>query len=769
MISRRDLLTSVTATGLAAAGPFTAKARTNPTADYLQFVDPMIGTGGHGHVFPGACVPFGMVQLSPDTDNNRWDSCSGYHHDDATILGFSHTHLSGTGVGDLMDVLVVPATGALRLDPRTLDAPQGGYRARFDHADEIARPGYYRVLLRDSGIEAELTATPRAGLHRYTFPVGEAFHILVDLQHGFQDPTGTPTKLSDAHLKLVGNDTLVGGRRVAQWAAGREIYFALKLSRPFASAQLFNNDLAVDGTELAGASLKCVMAYDSTDTSLLVKVGLSAVSIDNALRNLDSEIPDFDFDRVRSAAGRAWGSQLSTIRVEGPDSANLAIFYTSLYHASIAPSLFSDVDGRYRGMDTAVHQLQPGQNNYSTYSLWDTYRTLHPLQTLIAPERQRDFVRNLVTMATESPYGPAIWPLQGIETHCMIGWHSAVLIAEAATKGYTEIDYKKAWTIYKKLAFDTQKPGLDSYRSLGFVACDLDDQSVSKTLEYAYDDWAMARIADAAGDPDSARRLRERSGNYRNIFDAKTQFTRPRFKNGSWPEPFDPRNMGHKPAEFWDYTESNAWQATFLNQHDIYGYMVLFGGEKAFEARIDSLFNASSELPADAPPDMSGLVGQYVHGNEPSHHIAYLYTYAGAAYKTQARVRDLLRTQYHAAPDGLAGNEDCGQMSAWYVMSALGLYPVDPVSGIYVIGSPLFRTAEIPLAMGKVLRITASHSQDDMPYVKSLTWKGKPYSKTWISHAELMTGGELSFSMSAKPNLAFGADKADRPPSFTIA
>jgi predicted alpha-1,2-mannosidase len=707
-----------------------------------------------------------MVQLSPDTDFARWDTCSGYHYDDRSILGFSHTHLSGTGVGDMLDVLIVPATGPVRLEPGDPASPGTGYRSRFAHADEHASPGYYRVLLQDSGVEAELTVTARAGLHRYRFTRGPAGHLLIDFAHGMQDRLGVVTRITEASLRVVGQDTLIGERRVHQWADGRVIYFALKVSRPFAAAELYSNNLAVQTREVQGSRLKCILHFpDAQDAPLLVKVGLSSVDAAGALRNLEEEIPGWDFDGIRSTARAAWERELSRVRIHGATDADRKIFYTALYHAMLAPTLFSDVDGRYRGMDTAVHRLPAGLNNYSTYSLWDTYRALHPLFTLIQQDRVPDLVQGLVRMAVESPVGPPIWPLQGIETRCMIGWHSAVVIAEAFAKGFSGIDYGQAWPIFRKRAFENDADGVGEYRRLGYISSDKTVEAVSKTLEYAYDDWAMATLAEAAGAADDAKVLRERSRNYRNLFDAEKGFIRPRLADGRWAEPFDPREMGHS-SRWRDFTESNAWQATFLNQHDLYRYMGMFGGPAAFERKLDELFTTSSELPPDAPADIAGLVGQYAHGNEPSHHIAYLYAYTGAHHKTQARVRMLLKSMHRAEPDGLAGNEDCGQMSAWYLMSALGLYAVDPVSGVYVFGSPLFDRVQLQLAAGRTLVIEARNNAPEHSYIQSVRWNGRAYSRVWISHAELSSGGHLVFELGPKPNPAYGAALEDRPPSF---
>jgi predicted alpha-1,2-mannosidase len=772
--TRRDLMTAAAGAALvpvlSGAGHRPRTAPAAPVRDVLRWVDPFIGTGGHGHTFPGATTPFGMVQLSPDTDNARWDACAGYHWDDRTLLGFSHTHLSGTGVGDMMDVLVVPSVGPVVLDPGTRDHPEGSYRTRFDHADEQASPGYYRVRLKERDIEAELTATPRVGLHRYRFAPGQAGHILVDFHHGCQDNPDIETRVTEASLRLIGDDTLVGARRVHQWGDGRLVFFAMKLSRPFARAELYAQDqpLEAGARQADGTKLKCALIYpDAGSAPLLIKVALSSVDIDGALSNLQAELPGWDFEAVHARARDAWNRELSRLTLDGGSERDRRIFYTAWYHTMMAPTLFCDVDGRYRGMDSAIHTLPSGQSNYSTYSLWDTYRALHPLFTLVQPERNADLVQGLVRMTLESPLGPPIWPLQGIETRCMIGWHSAVVIAEAYAKGVKGVDYKAVWPAFRKRALEDRAYGLEAYRHLGFIPSDKVAEAASKTLEYAYDGWAIAKLAEAAGALEDAKALRARSQNYRNLFDKTQGFIRPRLESGAWAEPFDPRSLGHDSRRWFDFTESNAWQATFLNQHDLYAYMDLFGGEKAFEAKLDALFNASSELPADAPPDMAGMVGQYAHGNEPSHHVAYLYAYAGAHHKTQARVRMLLKSQHQAAPDGLAGNEDCGQMSAWYVMSALGLYAVDPVSAIYVFGSPLFPRATLDVGSGRKLVIEAPGTSDQNIYIQSATWNGRPYSRSWISHADLVQGGTLVFQMGPKPNPGYGAAMADRPPSFT--
>jgi predicted alpha-1,2-mannosidase len=769
-----------------AAGGAAAKA-----GGVSRYVDVFVGTGGHGHTYPGATLPFGMVQLSPDTNDTGWDACSGYHQNDGSIMGFSHTHLSGTGASDMLDVLVMPAQGEVLLQPGDRGLPDVNYRSRFEGVPptgpqltehtkahpghgyrsrftaEHARPGYYSVHLTDHDILCELTATLRAGVHRYTFHKTGSGHLLLDFTHGYHFGKD-PLKISDAQLRLVGNDTIVGGRRAYEWAPGRYLYFAMKVSRPFSQAILYSEDVASpSGTnELKGTHLKAALHIDDiAKEPLLVKVGISAVDIDGALRNLDAEVPGWDFDQVQQAAAETWERELSRIRVETASERTLKVFYSSLYHTMMAPTLFSDVDGRYRGMDLAIHSLPQGQHNYSTYSLWDTYRALHPLLTLYQPDRVPDIVNGLVRMAAESPEGPPVWPLQGVETGCMIGYHSAVVLAEAQAKGFTGIDYARAWPIYRKRAMDDDYRGLPYYRKLGFIPSDKEPEAVSKTLEYSYDDWAVSHMADAAGEKELAETLRQRSRNYRHVFDTKSNFVRPRGEDGKWLEPFDPRGMGH--FEQWrDFTESNAWQATFLNQHDLYAYMGLFGSPDVFERKLDELFTTSSKLPADAPPDIAGLVGQYAHGNEPSHHVAFLYAYTGAHYKTQSRVRMLMETMYPPDADGLAGNEDCGQMSAWYVMSALGLYAVDPVSTNYVFGSPLLDHAEIGLGGDRKLVIRTFNNGSKHAYIQSVTWNGKPWTKSWISHAELAAGGVLEFHMSETPNVQFGAKLEDRPPAF---
>jgi predicted alpha-1,2-mannosidase len=766
-ISRRGLLAGTGAAALATAMPLKAAPQVRSAKPDL-----FIGTGGHGHTYPGATLPFGMVQLSPDTDVERWDACSGYHRDDSSIMGFSHTHLSGTGIGDMLDVLVVPATGPVKLQPGTLQHPEGGYRQRF--SGEHAEPGYYRVKL-ESGVEAELTVTERTGWHRYRFPAGRG-HLLIDLSHLVLDESDKEPLIDEALLELERDGTLTGTRRVFRWAKGRRIFFAMQLSRRPDRITFYgdgDSEQPAGTRRVAGKRLKAVLHYDHAGAApILVRCGISAVDAAGAGANLQAEATHWDFDRTRARAARIWRDALSAVRVEGGSADQRTIMASALYHAQLAPTLFSDVDGRYAGLDGKVHRVPKGGAAYSTYSLWDTYRALHPLLTIVAPERAKSLVDDLIRQTQQSPYGPLVWPLQGKETGTMIGWHGVVPIAEAHAKGIPA-DYAAAWPAIARRSFDFSAPdqdnsrGRDLYDRLGYVPADKWFESVSRTQEYAYDDWASSHLARAAGATADAQRLLKRSHNWRNVLDPSIRFARPRFSDGSWWSPYDPVQLGHMPKPWWrDYTEANGWQATFLNQHDVYGLIEHFGGDAMFEERLDSFFSAPSTLPANAPPDISGLVGQYAHGNEPDQHAPYLYAYVGAPWKTQRMVRRLLTEMYKAAPDGVIGNDDCGQMSAWFVLSALGFYPVDPVSAVYVLGSPLFDRAEVSVGGGRHLVVEAPGNGPSRPYVQTVLWNGRPWTKSWIAHRDIVRGGTLTFRMGAEPNRNFGRARADRPPSF---
>jgi predicted alpha-1,2-mannosidase len=762
MISRRNFLGGVSATSvaclvkdaLALPAVFTP-SNDDSLTDNTKLVKIAIGTGGHGHTYPGATMPFGAVQLSPDTGIKDWDHCSGYHYADKSILGFSHTHLSGTGCIDLLDVLLMPATDDFKFDPEAKPDSPMSYRSRFSHADEEAVPGYYRVYLQDSRVKAELTATERVGIHRYTFPQSDNARFLLDLAHAGDagtdaaNPDAPPTpSIRWSSLKIVGNDAIVGGRCTDIWAKGRQIYFSMKFSKPFDSAEIYSDGKLVDGAagEVKGKSLRCVLRFKTQANEIVhVKTGISGVSVEGAAGNVAAEAPGWDFDGARAAAHAAWRKELGRIQIRCDDQKYLEIFYTGLYHMMVAPTLFDDADGKYRGMDGKIHTLAKGAHNYSTFSLWDTYRSAHPMYTLILSERVPDFVNCLIRMAEQSPEGVPVWPLQGRETGCMVGYHSAPVVAEALAKGFPGIDAKSAYAPFRKRAEVDDYRGLAAYRKFGYVPCDLQDESASKTLDYSYDDRAVAAIAKAAGEDADCTMLMKRSQSFVNLYDKESGFIRPKFSDGKWAAPFNPKSI--KITKWRDYTEANAWQTTFCVQHDPALLIETLGGNKPFVEKLDQLFNQSSEMPPDMPPDVTGMVGQYAHGNEPSHHIAYLYNYAGAPHKTQARVRSLLETMYDNKPDGMAGNEDCGQMSAWFVISSMGLYAVDPVSAHYDFGTPLFDRVEMKVAGDRKLTIEAKRESATSMYVRSVEWNGSPVNGLSISHAQLAKGGVLVFHL----------------------
>jgi predicted alpha-1,2-mannosidase len=770
-VTRRDMLRGFAAAGaVAALDPRVMLAR--PIAgsnaategDVFKWVDIFLGTGGHGHLYPGASAPFGMVQLSPDTYNDGWDWCSGYHASDSSIQGFSHTHLSGTGCGDLLDFLLMPRTGEVRLEPGTRKNPETGYRSRFSHATETAHPGYYSVLLEDTGIRAELTATERAGFHRYTFPASSSSHFVLDLTHAFGL---TPDVVEWASVQQQGANTLVAGRATRAWAHGRQMFISLEFSKPFERVDFFLEGQRADPAagELRGKNVKAVVHFTTRAGEIIqVKAGISGVDTEGALKNARAEIPNWDFDEIARQTGDRWRRELTKIDVETSNVAWKKTFYSSLYHSMLAPTLFDDADGRYRGMDGAIHTLPAGTRNYTAFSLWDTYRAEHPLMTFIHGDRVPDMINSLIRMAVQSPAGMPVWPLQGKETGTMPGYHSAAVIAEACVKGFKGLDLESAYQAMHKRAFVDDYRGLQWYRELGYIPADKEPESVSKTLEYCFDDWAVAHVAQALGKTEDAELLFKRSRNYRSYFDPKMQFLRAKLADGQWAEPFDPIELGH--SKMWrDYTESNSWQTTFGVQHDVTGYVDLFGGEKAFVEKLDGLFDAPSTLPPDAPPDIAGLVGQYAHGNEPSHHIAYLYSFAGQPQKTQKMVRQLLTTMYSDSLDGIAGNEDCGQMSAWYILSAMGFYAVDPVSSEYVFGTPLFDKVTMHLSSGTDLIIEARRDTPDSIYIESVELNGKAHPTSWFRHGDVAQGGHFVLRMRKDADSDFGVSKADRPVS----
>lgn len=743
-------------------------------------VDPFIGTGGEGHTFPGATVPFGMIQLSPDTQvkprKEAYGWAAGYRHDDNTIVGFSHTHFSGTGHSDLGDVLLMPIAGEVRLERGDVAKPGSGYTSRFRHDDEVAEPGYYAVTLDDYKVRAELTSTARVGVHRYTFPENKPAHVLVDLRTSMYD---YPGKVLWSRLRLRPDGTVTGFRETRGWAPGRQLYFAMRFSKPISGHQFHDTeqDVVYKGfpppgekdpaqrAQIEGRQL--VGAFDFGDAAgkqVIVKVAISPVSEDNAIANLDAEVPGWDFDRVRADARAQWTQALSAVEVDAPEGQRRS-FYTALYHTFMGPSLFMDSDGRYRGPDNAVHQAK-GFTNYSTFSLWDTYRALHPLLTLVQPEqRTNDIVNSLLTARRESPYGVLpVWSFHGQETWCMIGYHAVPVIADAYMKGIRGYDADEALEAMTASATYGPYDGVAQYLQLGYVPIDEEGEAASKTLEYAFDDWTIARVAQAMDRKDVADAFFKRAANWRNAFDPATGFMRARKRDGSFREPFDPTTSGYGS----DYTEGNAWQYSWYVPQDIAGLARAHGGEDKLLARLDEVFDAKVDPKIFAHmEDITGLIGWYAHGNEPSHHVAYLYAAAGQPWRTQQRLGGIMKSQYAPRPDGLAGNDDLGQMSAWYVFTALGFYPVAPGSNEYIVGRPFLPRATLNLPNGKHFTVIAEGLDDAHSYIGRAVLNGKPLQRAFLRHEEILAGGELRFTMQAEPNREWPDAAAPRPYSMS--
>jgi predicted alpha-1,2-mannosidase len=722
-------------------------------------VNPLVGTAGHGHMFPGATVPFGLVALSPDTRTSGWDGCSGYHYSDSSIMGFSHTHLAGTGCGDLGDVLVMPVVGAVSLDSGADKRP--GYQSAFSHDQEKTSPGYYRVFLKDPRVLAELTATARVGFHRYTFPDSDQAHVVVDLVHG----VNCAVRQSD--LKVESNTTLSGHRAVKGWANDREVYFVLEFSRPFKAFTLVQDDqpLSAGATAATGVGVKGYADFTTTATQpLVVKVALSPTSVEEAKKNLAAEAPGWDFDAVHTAAVKQWNDALSVVDAESADPAVVRTFYTNLYGTMLAPTLFNDADGAYRGQDYQNHAA-PGFEKYTEFSLWDTYRAENPLLTLTQPRRVNDFVANfLVDYQQLGQHALPVWPLWANETWCMIGYHSVPIIVDAYFKGLLHGDAQAIYAAMRDTAMSetemAHRRGLDAYRQYGYIPMGA-RESVSSTLEYAYDDWCIGQMAAALGKTEDAALFQKRSENYRNLYDPTTKFMRGRAADGSWRTPFVPNLCSG------DYTEADAWQYQFAVQQNVPGLIGLMGGDAAFIAQLDSLFDADPAI-IHGVADISGLVGQYSQGDEQCHHVAYLYNYAGAPWKTQERVRQVMKTLYSDQPDGQCGNADCGEMCAWYVLSAMGFFEVNPATGVYTIGSPALDQVTLHLDAvlyhGTTFSLTAQNNSPENIYVQSASLNGQPLTRSWITHKEITDGGQLILVMGPKPNKDWGRAPLDRPP-----
>jgi predicted alpha-1,2-mannosidase len=749
------------------------------TASAYDSVDPLIGTGEDGHTFPGATVPFGMVQLSPDTQirhfkqSYKW--AAGYRHEDTTILGFSHTHFSGAGHSDLGDFLIQPISGDVRLDPGTPAQPGSGYGSLFSHATEEAMPGYYAVTLADYGVRAELTATTRAGVQRYTFPAGKPARVLLDLRSAIYN---YPGKVLWSRLRVRADGTVTGMRETRGWAPGRQLYFAMRFSQPLTGHDLYDREplpveykgfqgpgtSASDTPSIEGRGLIGVFHFGEVKHALVVKLALSPVSEANAIANLDSEVPSYDFDAVRAAARRAWEAALAAMEIDA-EPAMRKNLYTALYHSLMAPSVSMDVDGSYRGPDNQVHKAR-GFTFVSTFSLWDTYRAEQPLMTLLQPEsRTADVVRSLVDSRAKSPHGILpVWQFQGIETWCMIGYHAVPEIADAYMKGIRGFDANHALDAMVASASYGAYGRLADYMRLGYVPVDRDDQGSSQTVEYAYDDWTLARMARALGRNDVAATFEKRALNWTNVFDAKTGFVRPRLADGNYLEPFDPARAGKGSG----FTEGNSWQYSWYQPQDEGGLIRRLGGDEKLIAKLDAMFDAKVDPKQYADvEDISGMIGQYIHGNEPSHHLAYLYDYAGAPWRTQERLKQIVESQYKPTPEGLVGNDDLGQMSAWLIFTAMGFYPVAPASNEYVIGRPFADEIALNLPNGKRFLIVAERLSDANRYVGKVLLNGRPLDRVFVRHEEIMAGGELRFTMSSQPDKRWAAAPNARPFSMT--
>lgn len=723
-------------------------ACTSQKENPVDFIDPFIGTGFHGHTYPGATLPFGAVQLSPDTRAGNWDACAGYHYDDSTLTGFSHTHLSGTGCIDLGDLLIRPTTQTVDPSRQPMYAP-----AAFRHEDEKAEAGYYAVLLHEEGIRAELTATAHTGVHRYTFPKESTPTVIVDLKHSLDNE-----HIYESSLQVVNPHEMTGMRNTRGWSDNQRIYFVIQCSQPFEKATLISNQKALEGKEAEGTDLQALLKFkDHTSESIVMKVGLSIVSVENARENLQAEVEGFDFDAVKQAAYHTWNDAVSAIKVEGGTEEQKTNFYTALYHSMVVPNVVSDVNGQYRRHDQTIGQLPQGAVQYSTFSLWDTFRAWNPMMTLIDTTLVTNMIHSFLHIYDASGELP-LWPLSAGETGTMIGYHSASVIADAYMKGIRGFDAEKALEALVVSSEKNQK-GADYYISKGFIPSNIKKESISCLLEFAYDDWCIAQLAQALGKQEIYDTYIRRSQQYLNVFDGATRFFRPKRMDGNWETPFNPNEVGRA------YTEATAWQYRFFVPHDVNGMVQLFGGKEAFTSALDDIFHTDAQVDGDLV-DITGLIGQYAHGNEPSHHIAYLYNYIGQPWKTQAMTRRLLDEMYAPTPEGIVGNEDCGQMSAWYILSSLGLYAVCPGSNEFTFTTPLFEKATLQLANGKTLTITANHPEKNL-YIDKVELNGKEIETNFVTYEQLMGGGELHFSLTDQPNRKRGVTADAAPYSFT--
>jgi predicted alpha-1,2-mannosidase len=737
------------------ASLFTINALAQKKTNLTQYVDPLIGSAKHGHVFVGANVPFGAVQLGPNNIMEGWDWCSGYNYIGNTITGFAHTHLGGTGIGDLGDISIMPATGKILLEKGKTADDQEGYLSKFSHQNEVAKAGYYSVLLDKYGIKAELTATERVGFHQYTFKKGaENPHIIIDLIEGI----GWDAPVS-ASFKQLDATTIVGHRNSKGWANDQRLYFVIKLSQPIKSLALYDSTVVKSGAALSGKKLKAAVSFNAINNEKLqIKVALSPVSIENAILNLKTELPGWDFAATAKNSDEKWEKELSKVKIEASNTTK-KVFYTALYHTMIAPSLFNDVNKDYLGTDKKIYK-KANFNNLTTFSLWDTYRAANPLYTILHQDKVGDVVNTMLAIYKQQGKLP-VWHLMGSETNTMVGYHAVPVIVDAYLKGYRGFDVNLAFEAVKQSAMQ-KIDGIDYIQQLKYIPADKVNESVAKALEYAIDDYCIAMFAKALNKTKDYQYFSKRTQLYKEYFDKDVQFMRGKLADGSWRSPFSPVASKHRED---DYTEGNAWQYTWLVPQDVEGLIGLFGGDKPFVNKLDSLFSVKAELGENSSPDISGLIGNYAQGNEPGHHITYLYAYAGQPWKTADLIRKIDHDFYSSKPDGLCGNEDVGQMSAWYVFSAMGFYPVNPANGAYVFGTPLVNDATISLAGNKKFSIKVIGNTAENKYIQKVVLNGKPYAKSFILHKTITAGGNMQIYMGNKPSETWGIKPEDRPVS----
>jgi predicted alpha-1,2-mannosidase len=721
-------------------------------AGLTQYVDPYIGTGFHGHVFVGASVPFGAVQLGPTNISQGWDWCSGYHISDSTIVGFQHTHLSGTGIGDLGDISFMPTTGPVKVFKGSIKDLQSGYTSLFSHKDEVVKPGYYKVKLKRYDIGVELTASTRVGMHKYTFPASKDAHVVIDLQEGI----GWDRPM-ETYIKQVDKNTICGYRFSKGWAVDQRIYFTAVFSKPIKTFAVYDSTANAPGAELKGIKVKGVVSFSTTKGEVVyAKVGISPVSAENAMLNIKTEIPGWDFNKVVADADKAWNTQLEKITIKTDSLSQLKKFYTAFYHTMIAPSVFNDVNGEYWGTDKKVHK-NVGFNNVTTFSLWDTYRANNPLSTIIHPEHTNDMINSMLTIYQQQGSLP-VWHLMANETNCMVGYSAVPVVADALLKGYKGFDANLAYEAMKTTAMQDAR-GIKYVKKLGYIPADSTAESVSMGMEYAIDDWCIAQVAKKLGKQADYEYFSKRGQYYKNYYDPKAGFMRGRLSETAWRTPYSPFISIH---EHGDFTEGNGWQYTFLAPQDVEGLINLLGGDAKFNTKLDSLFIAKGDMGKLASNDISGLIGQYAHGNEPSHPMTYFYAYSGQPWKTAEKVRYILDDFYTDKTDGIIGNEDVGQMSAWYVLSALGFYSVNPANGLYVFGSPVINEATLKLQGNKTFHIVVKNNGPQNKYINAMQLNGKTYNKTYFAHTDIINGGELVITMGNKPGTVWGVGDTNK-------